>query len=1071
MWKNGYIRGKRLLGLFLSIALVIQSHAVVYAAETDVNANTELIEFATEELNEEAETVSSETFEHENVESESSEEKKVLTETGDMQDLGSDDDSNPGIEAETTEDAQDLDDFQAEPKVNEVEVTEENDELNIQGAVSTEKDGLVNVSIKTAVVGANKVPEVNAERRYTVITDPEGYKEKAPIEFYADNEELIKLERIGTSGKNYYGTFLKAGIVNLTANVDGKTATETILIQHISDDFKYDISEDGMLQFFWNAGYGIDRYEFYYGGNLLGEVDSENNKECNIEIDPALIQNSSTNKTFAISYYYNDGTKKTLNKTAKMEKYTISYEVGAGTNNEANPACYYYGDVRTLYDAIAPKGYHFGGWYTTPESGKKVTSLKGYSENLTLYARYYLNSYSVKCDSMGGTKVGYLYYTYGGYLDAPAYPTKTDCVFDGWFTDKNFSEENRFDFSKTVYENIGDNTDFTLYAKWCAEPKAIRITSFKDQMLTGKKRTISVNIYPEEASQEFDFSYTVEPENCASVEREGNKIILRTYDEGSVILNFSTENGLSETRTVIIQHPETIIEPSDILFTNVVNGTLTIARATESHVNATVVPSGATNKKLIWTSADDTIVDVDEDGNIYGVSEGTTTVTATAELGGFSKSIEVTVEEKLLDLKITATGTGYAFKTGGECILELQPTPRDYKVKDPIFIAVDNKSIRLTPTDDSGLRYTTGKIKNAGVYNITASIDGVNVEKKIFIKHRTDDFSYSYDTTGEITFKWNAGSGIEEYAFYDDDYYNRNDLKSCIARVSPVEAGPCSVVTKPFPGNGTSEYFVIVDYYYTDGENTVHDQIYKMLDMSKQYKINYHVGKGTNSILNPSFYYKGYPEYEGNLDDAIPPVGYRFEGWYTDSDYKNRITTLCGRQGDIDLYAKYISVSYTVRFVSKGGSHIAPKSYKYGDKIGEPEMPVKAGCVFVGWYMDEARTVGNEYDFSKTVADNFGLNDNFTLYAKWKFEAKEINLDAIPSTMNVGDSITASVKIMPSGADSDFEVSYSESSSGCVKVNKTKTKITIKAKTRGTVTFTFTTPNGLSASKIIKIKK
>ena len=47
--------------------------------------------------------------------------------------------------------------------------------------------------------------------------------------------------------------------------------------------------------------------------------------------------------------------------------------------------------------------------------------------------------------------------------------------------------------------------------------------------------------------------------------------------------------------------------------------------------------------KLKWESADETIVTVDEDGNIYGAKAGTTTVTVESKDGKFAKTFDVTV--------------------------------------------------------------------------------------------------------------------------------------------------------------------------------------------------------------------------------------------------------------------------------------------------------------------------------------------------------------------------------------------------------------------------------------------
>lgn len=58
---------------------------------------------------------------------------------------------------------------------------------------------------------------------------------------------------------------------------------------------------------------------------------------------------------------------------------------------------------------------------------------------------------------------------------------------------------------------------------------------------------------------------------------------------------------------------------------------------------ATVSPDDATDKSLVWTSSNEAVATVDENGFVTGIKEGTATITVTTADGSFTDSCEVTV--------------------------------------------------------------------------------------------------------------------------------------------------------------------------------------------------------------------------------------------------------------------------------------------------------------------------------------------------------------------------------------------------------------------------------------------
>ncbi|HAU88069.1 MAG TPA: hypothetical protein DCW90_22115 [Lachnospiraceae bacterium] len=83
----------------------------------------------------------------------------------------------------------------------------------------------------------------------------------------------------------------------------------------------------------------------------------------------------------------------------------------------------------------------------------------------------------------------------------------------------------------------------------------------------------------------------------------------------------------------------------------------------------------------------------------------------------------------------------------------------------------------------------------------------------------------------------------------------------------------------------------------------------------------------------------------------------------------------CAEQG---LTKKVLQVSFN----SNGGNIFGTRKVTYGEKAIEPEVPMKSGYLFDGWYTDEE--CFNSYDFGEVV------KKDFTLYAKWKLDYSEL---------------------------------------------------------------------------------
>lgn len=129
---------------------------------------------------------------------------------------------------------------------------------------------------------------------------------------------------------------------------------------------------------------------------------------------------------------------------------------------------------------------------------------------------------------------------------------------------------------------------------------------------------------------------------------------------------------------------------------------------------------------------------------------------------------------------------------------------------------------------------------------------------------------------------------------------------------------------------------------------------------------------------------------------------YVFAGWYTSIKYETKWDFLLDRiKGDTLLYAKWLpfgadeeSVIFTVRFNSGTIIPVVPEFVIKGNLINEPEIPIRRGYRFVGWFKDEALMI--PWNFREDI-----VSEDILLYASWHELPPQLSTPLLP----IGSSI------------------------------------------------------------------
>jgi uncharacterized repeat protein (TIGR02543 family) len=142
-------------------------------------------------------------------------------------------------------------------------------------------------------------------------------------------------------------------------------------------------------------------------------------------------------------------------QTYALNDYTLTFETNGG--NSIEPITGKFG-IPLDYETTK-EGHTFDRWYRNEDLSRSFGSLTHMpAENLTLYAKWNVNQYTITFVTNGGTSIPSISLAYGTSMSIIQTPTKSSYEFEGWYLDEGLT--NKFVWTTMPAENL------TLYAKW-----------------------------------------------------------------------------------------------------------------------------------------------------------------------------------------------------------------------------------------------------------------------------------------------------------------------------------------------------------------------------------------------------------------------------------------------------------------------------------------------------------------------------------------------------------------------------------------------------------------------------
>jgi endoglucanase len=120
-------------------------------------------------------------------------------------------------------------------------------------------------------------------------------------------------------------------------------------------------------------------------------------------------------------------------------------------------------------------------------------------------------------------------------------------------------------------------------------------------------------------------------------------------------LDHQVDLGASGTHVGADTPPGDPVQVTDV---SVTPASVSIETGASTTLRATVTPSNATNKAVVWRSSDSAIAAVSAAGVVTGLSAGSATITVTSQDGGYAASSDITVRSQTQNYTLTIAVSG-----------------------------------------------------------------------------------------------------------------------------------------------------------------------------------------------------------------------------------------------------------------------------------------------------------------------------------------------------------------------------------------------------------------------------
>ena len=225
----------------------------------------------------------------------------------------------------------------------------------------------------------------------------------------------------------------------------------------------------------------------------------------------------------------------------------------------------------------------------------------------------------------------------------------------------------------------------------------------------GDKLSLTMDLGTEDACYKR-VKYSSSNDEIATVSNDGEVSALSAGDVDIIV-----DNGYTKITKKITVVSDGNVDSVDSVKLN--TSSLTVEVGKYAFLYATVSPSSATNKSVIWTSSNDSVAMVSNKGQVVGVKAGNAVITATTQDGNKTAMAKVTVKKSSSGSTTGGSSTGGSSGSKYRKVTKVTINSKDFALTVGKTKAL---SYAITPSNATNKK-VTWKSSNAAVAKVSSS--------------------------------------------------------------------------------------------------------------------------------------------------------------------------------------------------------------------------------------------------------------------------------------------------------------------------------------------------------------